>query len=137
MTFGLIERNWADIIRESSPETEAEFKRLYLQEWDMSMIDFESTFLRGDGRSRVSCHPDDVPPGTLPTPLSKASARLTVERFLKDGVMHHSGRGGIVWLLRRFCEETGTPYHYEAVHLTDGDRTVLAGFVSKIEGPHA
>lgn len=103
----------------------ARFRELFECKWDFSPPDFSRSFLRGDGRNRVSCDRDDTPAGTMPITVNKAQARLLVEQFMDKGVAFHSDMGGTAWILKRFCEETRIGYELE-IRQVNGFRSITS-----------
>lgn len=66
-------------------------------------IDFTGTRFDGDGRTRIDPLPQDVLPGTQPLSVNRAQAKNTISYFMANGGSTHSGRGGVLWIVREWC----------------------------------
>lgn len=82
----------------------------------------------GDGRQKIEATKPRR--GTWPMAVTRASARRCIAAFLEKGISHHSGRGGMLWVIEEYCRENGIPYRvtgrkgfgYEAVRVVDMKR---------------
>lgn len=84
-----------------------------------------------DGDGRVKVRPDNVPEGTCPMSVTKATGRHLAGMFDRRGVSYHSAGGNTVWVVVTHCIEHNIPHRVTPV-IIDG---AVRGFtVEKING---
>ncbi len=54
-------------------------------------------------------------PGTLPTPIGRAQARLMCQNFDASGHSNHSGKGSSLWVILEHCAEADIAYNLRAM----------------------
>lgn len=62
----------------------------------------------GDGRQKIEATKHRR--GTRPMAVTRACARHCIKAFLEKGVSHHSGMGGMLWVIEEYCRENGIRY---------------------------
>jgi hypothetical protein len=84
-----------------------------------------------DGDGRVKVKPVNVPEGTRPMSVTKATGRNLAQMFDREGVSYHSAAGNVVWVIVTHCIEQSIPYRVNHV-IEDGK---VCGFtVEKMDG---
>ena len=88
-------------------------KHLRKVEVDDTNADFRtSDRFMGDDHDRLV--PESVYPGTRPTPVTRAQARLLCLNFDASGHSNHSGQGSTLWVILEHCAQADIPYTLRA-----------------------
>ncbi len=73
------------------------------------------TSLRFEGPDDERVEPTSAYPGTHPTAVSRAQARLMCQNFEASGHSNHSGRGSTLWVILEHCAQADIGYNLRAM----------------------
>ena len=88
-------------------------KHLRRAEASDAAVDFRtSDRFMGDDTERLV--PESIYPGTRPSAVTRAQARLQCLNFDASGHSNHSGRGSTLWVILEHCAQADIPYTLRA-----------------------